>query len=98
MEKARKADATGIVKLTQGQAVWKGDDPRWDVKPPYGFVTYVLKYGGPCIYCGEAIKAGVVALYSRKVQGVAHQSCHAGYDREVPEGGIEPTGFSPGRT
>ena len=85
LEKAHRAEGAGIVKVTQGQAVWKADDPRWNVKPPYGFVSYRLKYGGACIYCAEHIPAGAFALYSKKVQGVAHASCHDGWDKPVSD-------------
>jgi len=96
LEKAQRAEVAGIAKVTLGQAVWKSEDPRWNVKPPYGFISYVLKFGGYCIYCGEHIPAGTSALYSRKVQGVAHASCHGGYDREVPAGGV-PTPTASGQ-
>ncbi len=86
-EKGERAKTVGVA-FEISEPVWQGNDPRWSIRPPYLFVPYVLRFGGMCIYCGERIPVGASALYSRKVQGVAHRECHAGFDREVPEGGV----------
>lgn len=68
--------------------VWKSDDPRWLIDPPYRFFRYQLRFGGRCVYCAEPIPAGSVELYSRVIQAVAHRACHADYDQKVPPGGV----------
>lgn len=95
LEKARRAVEVGV-PLGTCEPVWKGDDPRWKLQPPYGFVPYVLRFGGPCVYCGFRIEPGERALYSHRIKSVAHNDCHAGFDREVPEGGVEPAAKFPG--
>lgn len=92
-EKGERAAEKGIAPVGLGVALWAADDPRWAMRPPYGFRPYVLKWGGPCVYCTEQIQAGELALYSRKINSVAHQACHADFDREVPPGGVEPNDF-----
>ncbi len=79
LEKAERAKSLGVVPEVS-EAVWKADDPRWNVKPPYGWVSYTLRWGGPCVYCGDRIEAGTYALYSKKINSVAHRECHAGVD------------------
>lgn len=83
---AEKADpsfpfqpASGVKKRA-GTEVWAPNDPRWKVPKPWGFISYVLKFGGLCVYCAEQIPAGTRALYSRKIQAVAHEACRAGED------------------
>lgn len=90
-QKAEHAAEKGIEPTTAGVALWEPDDERWRQKPPYGFRPYTLKWGGPCVYCAEKIPAGERALYSRALNSVAHVDCHAGYDREVPPGGVKPS-------
>jgi len=80
----RELEAERGVAAKSGVAVWPADDARWKLRPPYGFRHYVLKWGGYCVYCAEKIEAGTSALYSRKLNSVAHVSCHAGFDEEVP--------------
>lgn len=94
-EKGERAEALGVVPELS-TPVWKADDPRWLLNPPYGFVSYTLRFGGSCVYCGEHIAAGTFALYSRRIQSVAHRECHANFDREVPPGGVEPPQKFPG--
>lgn len=94
-EKADREKSEGKV-AARGQEVWRGDDPRWLMRPPYGFTPFTLRFGGACVYCAVHIVGGTRALYSRKIQSVAHVECHAGFDREVPEGGIEPVKKFPG--
>ncbi len=83
-EKGLRAQSLGVA-LEISEPVWKADDPRWLMNPPYGFVPYTLRFGGLCVYCGYHIKVGTFALYSRRIQSVAHRECHADYDREVPD-------------
>lgn len=82
-EKAERAKSLGIAP-DRGLELWKPEDPRWNMKPPFGFVSYVMKYGGFCVYCAEQVKRGSVALYSRKLHSVAHADCHADFDAAVP--------------
>lgn len=83
-EKGERAKAQGIVVPESGVKVWEANDPRWLLKPPYGFQRYRLKWGGYCVYCATKIPAGADELYSRKLNSVAHRECHADFDREVP--------------
>jgi hypothetical protein len=87
-EKRERAKTEHGIALEVGEPVWKGDDPRWLMRPPYGFVPFTTRFGGACVYCGDKIPVGVRALYSRKLSGIAHDDCHAGFDREVPAGGV----------
>ena len=94
-QKKERAEELGIERKAAGVAVWPADDPRWRMRPPFHFRHYVLKWGGPCVYCAERIEPGTSALYSRSLNSVAHVSCHAGFDREVPEGGVKPLSTVP---
>jgi hypothetical protein len=90
-EKGLRAEAKGITPAAQGRPVWEPSDPRWALSPPYGFISFALRFGGPCVYCAEPIAAGSRELYSRKLNGVAHSACHANFDKPVPPGGVEPS-------
>lgn len=81
-EKGERAEAKGIV--VEGVKVWEPSDPRWKLQPPYHFISMTLLYGGYCVYCATKIEKGKRGLFSRKIQSVAHEECHADYDRVVP--------------
>lgn len=89
-QKGELAEERGIALRTSDEPVWKPNDPRWLMRPPYGFVPFVTRFGGPCVYCGEKVGIGVWALYSKRLASIAHNECHAGFDREVPTGGVLP--------
>lgn len=72
--------AKGRTSSQLSEPVWPANDARWNVPKPWGFVPYRLKFGGRCVYCGDHIPAGTLALYSRKIQSVAHVECRAGQD------------------
>lgn len=80
-EKGERAQKEHGIAVEMGKPVWPANDPRWLMKPPFLWVAYTLKWGGPCVYCAERIEAGTFALYSRRINSVAHRECHAGVDR-----------------
>lgn len=82
-EKEARAKSLGIPP-DRGLELWKPDDPRWSMKPPFGFASYVMKYGGYCVYCAEPVLKGSTALYSRRLHSVAHVECHADFDALPP--------------
>lgn len=80
-EMKREREAPAVTTLVASQEpVWRADDPRWLVNPPWLFRPFTLRFGGRCVYCGEPIPAGASELYSRKIQSVAHRACHADAD------------------
>lgn len=56
------------------------DDERWAMKPPYGWFRLVVKFSGFCWYCGERVREGTSALYSKKLRLLAHLGCQANGD------------------
>jgi hypothetical protein len=81
-EKETRAKSLGIAP-ERGLELWKPDDPRWNLKPPFGFVRLAMRFGGFCVYCAEQVKKGSMGLYSAKLHGVAHVECHADFDGQV---------------
>lgn len=78
----REREKPAVTALVESQEpLWKPDDPRWLMNPPYGFIPFTLRFGGRCVYCGDPIAAGERELYSRKIQSVAHRACYADFDR-----------------
>lgn len=71
----------GAAELLKTEPVWQPNDPRWNVKPPWGWLGPIhLKYANRCVYCGELMKVGERAVYSKKISSVAHVECQAGVD------------------
>lgn len=86
----REREKPVVTALVESQEpLWKLDDSRWLMQPPYGFIPFTLRFGGRCVYCGEHIHAGERELYSRKIQSVAHRDCHADFDKLPPFVGFE---------
>lgn len=77
----RIVESSGVAAFLKTEPVWAPNDPRWNVKPPWGFLgPILLKYANRCVYCGELMKVGSKAMYSKKIMSVAHVDCHAGVD------------------
>lgn len=69
----------GYHAVVSAEPLWKPDDPRWKIpESEYRFRSYLLKFGGPCVYCGEPIPPGMWALYCPVIKSVAHNACEAG--------------------
>jgi hypothetical protein len=80
-EKALEQQGLLHNRMGSGIAVWEPNDKRWDVRPPFGFSPFMPKFGGYCCYCAGRIFPGERgALYSRKLNSIAHATCQAGRD------------------
>lgn len=72
----REVAEQGIAVVLQSEPLWKPNDSRWLVpESEYGWVLYVLKWGGPCVYCTGRVEADERGLYSRRINSVAHIAC-----------------------
>lgn len=75
----REIAREGYAVVLATEPVWKADDPRWKIpESSYRFRAYSMKYGGPCVYCGEQIAPGAFELYCPVIRSIAHRACEAG--------------------
>ena len=77
-KRAREIEEHGQAAVLKSEPLWASNDPRWHVpESQYGWVPYILKWGGPCVYCTERVEADERGLYSRRINSVAHIACEA---------------------
>lgn len=62
-------------------------DPRWDMKPPFGWVELHpgqrvpgAVHGSRCWYCALNVSFSEIVLYSRRLSFIAHVECFADGD------------------